>query len=1308
MKKVVWMLTVIFMLLNCSYAKTFSDVGSSHWARGIINEWTNNGIMSGYTDGTFRPSGEVTKAELVTILNKINNDEEIITKRPSKDINLSDWYCVDMGVALKNGLVELDSNGNLNPKSIVTREDAITMIAKLFNLRYTTNPLNVLAKFSDASKIEDKNLPYVAAMVREGYVSGNNGKLNPDKNITRAELVSLLDSTIEAIYTTGKISDKEINGNLVINGEKVALSSVEVHGYIFVLKGAKNGQLEFNNVYASNGIKSDYNNVVSYNDGTKPHDNLSNKEEEKHADEVQFVNIVYSETEWTNKNVTATLKFDDETMEIINNSGKNKYKFKENGEFTFVCVDSHGFEHRYTAKVDNIAKKDLKMSVEVKDNINSADVTVTVLKNEAPIKYMKWINGSKTVDETLKNGVDIANNQFTITETDIYTVVIEDEAGNTARQEFDWENKSKYEIKVIQNVGAKITPEEVKDIPYRGVKTFKIVADKDAGYNLIGIKVDGKLVDNITIIDEKQVTYTFMDVTENHSIEAVVKLREYDFNIIQPENGEITPELALVEHGSNIKFDINPKVGYEVSKVLLDNKEVDFKKVGDGTQYEVKDVTGPHTITAEFIKKKYTITVQIPDTGKITYDNNGKNEVKADGQNKTTAEIKIEHGESLTLYIFPDDGFEVIDVVIDNFSVGARNVYTFREVDASHSFVAMFENGGALETNNIGPYAYAAVYPDYSCVIYGFGETYDFEVDAQPLGEYTSLIQNVVIRSGINNIGAGLFAGCTSLETIELPETVTNIGANAFRNCEKLENIELPTEMEIIGEGTFYNCKALTRVFVSANVRVIANDAFNGCDKLETLAILGDLQEIGDRAFKNCVSLIQLEIPKTVTKIGEEVFFGCKEMQAVEIPKSVQFIGKAAFNDCSKLKVINFKNRTDITSLGREWFPNGGEYREYVNKDTYVVQRESFEIVVIAPVNGKITPGTLYVKRSSTQKFIIEPDVGYKLKELIVDGELQIPTLAYEFKPVLSTHIITATFEPIVYDITYDLAGGVLAVENPSKYTVEEIVSLNNPTRHGYEFIGWEGTELESPTLEVRLERETENRQYTAKWIPANYNIIYANVEGAMNQNPSTYNIESEIALVNPTKLGYTFDGWTENDVTIDLIPAGSTGDKTLTANWTVIPYTITYKNLVDSVFANGDMPVTSYNVESSSITLVTPIRSGFVFKGWTGTDLPDKTFNVVIPQGSTGNREYTANWEEAEYSITYNYNCGNDEIILAFPNPTSYKYTERVVLNNPQRANYTFLGWEDTSTGITSLNMEIPMFSTGTKSFKAIWTAIN
>jgi hypothetical protein len=149
MKKIFLLLMTAIIFTTTSFAQTFSDLPEGHWAKGSVEEMVKAGIISGYTDGTFRPNGEVTKAELVTILNKINNDEQNVTKKPSKDVKLTDWYCVDMAIGLKNGLIELDDNGNLNPKSVVTREEAITMIAKLFNLKYTGNTSSI----TDALKV---------------------------------------------------------------------------------------------------------------------------------------------------------------------------------------------------------------------------------------------------------------------------------------------------------------------------------------------------------------------------------------------------------------------------------------------------------------------------------------------------------------------------------------------------------------------------------------------------------------------------------------------------------------------------------------------------------------------------------------------------------------------------------------------------------------------------------------------------------------------------------------------------------------------------------------------------------------------------------------------------------------------------------------------------------------------------------------------------------------------------------------------------------------------------------------------------
>ena len=83
--------------------------------------------------------------------------------------------------------------------------------------------------------------------------------------------------------------------------------------------------------------------------------------------------------------------------------------------------------------------------------------------------------------------------------------------------------------------------------------------------------------------------------------------------------------------------------------------------------------------------------------------------------------------------------------------------------------------------------------------------------------------------------------------------------------------------------------------------------------------------------------------------------------------------------------------------------------------------------------------------------------------------------------------------------------------------------------------------------------------------------------------------------------------------------------DVTVTVTVEAIPYTITYKGLEGSTVtpANPD----SYTVETPSFTLTRPSRVGYTFDGWTGTGLSEKTLDVTIGQGSTGNRTFTANW---------------------------------------------------------------------------------
>ena len=228
---------------------------------------------------------------------------------------------------------------------------------------------------------------------------------------------------------------------------------------------------------------------------------------------------------------------------------------------------------------------------------------------------------------------------------------------------------------------------------------------------------------------------------------------------------------------------------------------------------------------------------------------------------------------------------------------------------------------------------------------------------------------------------------------------------------------------------------------------------------------------------------------------------------------------------------------------------------------------------------------------------------------------------------------ITAQWTVNQYTITYDLDGGT-AEGNPDTYTVEtDAFTLKNPTRPGYTFTGWSGTDLTGEdNLTVTIPAgSTGDRSYTAHWSLNTYSITYDLNGGTVSGNPDFYTVESAaITLNQPTRIGYTFTGWSgtnltgEDNLTV-TIPTGSIGNRSYTAHWSLNTYSITYDLDGGTAFGNPD----SYTVESAAITLNEPTKAGYVFTGWSGTDLVgEDNLTVTIPAGSIGDRRYTAHWE--------------------------------------------------------------------------------
>ena len=201
---------------------------------------------------------------------------------------------------------------------------------------------------------------------------------------------------------------------------------------------------------------------------------------------------------------------------------------------------------------------------------------------------------------------------------------------------------------------------------------------------------------------------------------------------------------------------------------------------------------------------------------------------------------------------------------------------------------------------------------------------------------------------------------------------------------------------------------------------------------------------------------------------------------------------------------------------------------------------------------------------------------------------------------------------------------------------------------------------------------------------------------------PIQYTVESEaFQLPTPVRTGYIFLGWTGEGITeaqeIIEIPQGSTGDRTYTANWQVIEYTIT---LLDMDGA-GTSEALVYTVEQP-VTLPTPTREGYAFLGWTVNSDMAPQLTVVLPQGSIGNRTYTANWELTGYTITMDLNGGSGETALLYT-----VIDDDFALPTPTRNGYEFVGWRGEGITTPQTSVKIPKGSTGDKAYTANWQVI-
>ncbi len=252
------------------------------------------------------------------------------------------------------------------------------------------------------------------------------------------------------------------------------------------------------------------------------------------------------------------------------------------------------------------------------------------------------------------------------------------------------------------------------------------------------------------------------------------------------------------------------------------------------------------------------------------------------------------------------------------------------------------------------------------------------------------------------------------------------------------------------------------------------------------------------------------------------------------------------------------------------------------------------------------------------------------------------------------------------YTLTY-LLEGVVYLEVSYKFE-EEIIELEDPTKEGYQFMGWNLHPDKMPA---------ENISISGSYGIVDYSITYQLDGGSFSLNqPEKYNINSDFSIANPTKLGFTFLGWTfaGEDVPVKdfrIIP-GRTGNLNLIANWKEIDYLIQYFDGADLLSLNPN----TYTI-NDEVILPIPTKTGHTFLGYYDNSEFMGEAITVIPLGSTGNKSFHANFKADSYRIYY-YN--GSELIndLTLINEYTYsEYEDLVLVTLPELTGHSFT-WED------------------------------
>ncbi len=189
-----WVMMLVIILVSCFSMAVYGQLNDveSHWAGEVINQWLEKGLVGGYSDGSFRPDNDISRAEFMVLVNNVfeySKEEEI----NYIDVDENKWYGQTIKRAKAAGYISGYDDGTMKPNNPISRQEVAAIISRIMKLEGDEKAAEI---FKDKDEIKWSKA-YVGAVSKANYMIGFlDGEFKPLNNITRGESLYSLNNIL--------------------------------------------------------------------------------------------------------------------------------------------------------------------------------------------------------------------------------------------------------------------------------------------------------------------------------------------------------------------------------------------------------------------------------------------------------------------------------------------------------------------------------------------------------------------------------------------------------------------------------------------------------------------------------------------------------------------------------------------------------------------------------------------------------------------------------------------------------------------------------------------------------------------------------------------------------------------------------------------------------------------------------------------------------------------------------------------------------------------------------------------------------